>query len=415
MLDIKFIRENPEVVKKAAENKGYKVDIDRLICVDEKRRELLGKIEELRTHQNVISATKGARPTEKQINESKKIKAQIEEIAPELEKVESEFNGLMLQVPNIPTADSPVGKDESDNVELKKVGNLPKFDFPVKDHAGLGYEHDLLDIEGAVKIGGTRSYILKNELVILEQSLLRYVLDLIRKEGFTVMNVPVLVREEALIGSGFFPWGKEDTYQVNDDNLFLVGTSEASLVYYHSGETLAESDLPKLLSGITACFRKEVGTYGKDTKGFVRVHQFNKVEQVVLCRPEDWERMFNFILGIAERVVSSLGLPYRLLEICTGDMGAKNAKQIDIEVWFAGQGKYRETHSCSYLTDFQARRANIKYRDDKGNKKFVHTLNNTGIATPRILGAILENYQREDGSILIPEVLQKYTGFKEIK
>lgn len=228
------------------------------------------------------------------------------------------------------------------------------------------------------------------------------------------MNVPVLVREEALYGSGFFPFGKEDIYKVNDDELYLVGTSEASLVYYYSGETLAEADLPKLLSGITTCFRKEVGTYGKDTKGVIRVHQFNKVEQVVLCKPEDWERMFNFILGIAERIISSLGLPYRLIEICTGDMGAKNAKQIDVEVWFPGQGKYRETHSCSYLSDFQARRANIKYRDEKGNKQYVHTLNNTGIATPRVLGAILENYQQKDGSILVPEVLQKYTGFNKI-
>jgi seryl-tRNA synthetase len=414
MLDIKFIRENTAVVKKAAENKGYKVDIDRLLKVDEERRKLLSQVEELRTKQNIISNTKGAKPTEKQIAESKKVKAEIEKIAPELGKIEKEFNELMMLVPNVPTSDTPVGKDESDNVELKKVGELPKFDFPVRDHVELGYEHDILDTERAVKIGGTRSYILKNELVILEQSVLRYALDLIRKEGFTIMNVPVLVREEALYGSGFFPFGKEDIYKVNDDELYLVGTSEASLVYYYSGETLAEADLPKLLSGITTCFRKEVGTYGKDTKGVIRVHQFNKVEQVVLCKPEDWERMFNFILGIAERIISSLGLPYRLIEICTGDMGAKNAKQIDVEVWFPGQGKYRETHSCSYLSDFQARRANIKYRDEKGNKQYVHTLNNTGIATPRVLGAILENYQQKDGSILVPEVLQKYTGFNKI-
>jgi seryl-tRNA synthetase len=415
MLDIKFIRENPDVVKKAAENKGYKVDIDRLLELDKDRRKLLTEVEELRTKQNIISKVKGIKPTEKQIEDSKKIKAQVEELTPKLSKIDEEYEQLMLLVPNIPTADSPVGKDENDNVEIKKVGKIPDFDFTVKDHAELGYEHNLLDTEHAVKIGGTRSYILKNELVILEQSVLRFALDTIRKEGFTVMNVPVLVREEALIGSGFFPFGKEDVYQVNQDDLYLVGTSEASLVYYHSGETLPEAELPKLLSGITTCFRKEVGTYGKDTKGFVRVHQFNKVEQVVLCKPEEWEKMFNFILGISERIISELGLPYRLLQICTGDMGAKNAKQIDIEVWFPGQGKYRETHSCSYLTDFQARRAGIKYRDDKGNKAFVHTLNNTGIATPRVLGAILENYQQKDGSILVPEVLQKYTGFKEIK
>jgi seryl-tRNA synthetase len=414
MLDIKYIRENLKEVKDAAKNKGYEVDLDELLKLDDKRRELILETENLRNDQNKISNTKGEKPTQSDIARSKAIKAKIDSVAPELSKVEAKYNELMLLVPNTASKTSPVGKDETGNVVLKKVGKTPKFKFKVKDQVELSAIHDLMDNERAVKIGGTRSYITKNELVILEQAVLRYALDVIRKEGFDIMNVPVMVREEALVGSGFFPFGKEDVYQLDDDT-YLVGTSEASLVYFHSGETLPEEQLPRLISGISTCFRKEIGTYGKDTKGVFRVHQFNKVEQVVLCKPEEAEKMFSFILGISERIVSSLELPYQLLEICTGDMGAKNHKQVDIEVWFPAQDKYRETHSCSWLTDYQARRANIKFRDVEGNKYYVHTLNNTGIATPRILGAILENNQQADGSIKIPEVLHKYTGFKEIK
>lgn len=413
MLDIKFIRENIKAVRSAAKNKGYEIDVDRLLSIDDERRDLLKKIEYLRTDQNKISKLVG-KPERSDIEKSKKIKSLIEELLPQLTKIEAEFENLMMLVPNVPSKDTPVGKDEKNNIEIRKVGKTPRFKFKIKDHLELSYDHNLIDNERAVKIGGTRSYITKNELVILEQSLLRYALDVIRKEGFEIMNVPVIVREEALYGSGFFPFGKEDVYQISEKE-YLVGTSEASLVYYHAGETLSEADLPRLLAGITTCFRKEVGTYGKDTKGIFRVHQFNKVEQVVLCKEEEAEKMFNFILGISERIVCGLGLPYRIVQMCTGEMGAKNARQFDLEVWFPGQDKYRETHSCSYLTDFQARRANIKYRDNEGEKHFVHTLNNTGIATPRILGAILENYQQKDGSIKIPDVLQKYTGFKEIR
>lgn len=415
MLDIKYIRENIKTVKESAKNKGYEIDLDKLLKTDEERRKLLIKVEELRTKQNQISGKAKGKPSAKDIDTSKKIKKQIEDIAPKLNDVEKEFESLMLSVPNVYQKDTPIGKDESGNKEVKKWGDAPKFNFPIKDHVELGLATDILDLERGVKVGGTRSYILKNELVILEQSLLRYTLDKVRKEGFEVMNVPVLVNEKTLIGSGFFPFGRDDVYEVNEKDQFLVGTSEASLVYYHAGETLQESRLPRLLSGITTCFRKEAGTYGKDTKGIIRVHQFSKVEQVVLCNEKDGEKMFNFILNIAEEIVQSLKIPYRLMHMCTGDMGPKNAKQYDLEVWFPAQNKYRETHSCSYLTDYQARRSNIKYRDDKGEKKFVHTLNNTAIATPRILAAIIENYQQKDGSIKIPDVLQKYTGFKEIK
>jgi seryl-tRNA synthetase len=412
MLDIKFIRENLELVKKAAKDKGYEIDIDKLLVLDDKRKKLLKKLEENRFKQNEIS--KKGKPSEAEINKSKIIKAEIADIEKKVKAGEQEYLDLFLRVPNIVSKKSPKG-DEKANKIIKKVGNTPKFDFPILDHVQLGEKHNLLDMERAVKIGGTRSYILKNELEVLEHSLIRYAIDVVRKEGFQIMNVPVLVKKDVLIGSGFFPFQEEDVYQVNEEDQFLVGTSEASLVYYHSGEILAENELPKLLSGVTTCFRKEVGTYGKDNRGIFRVHQFNKVEQVVLCKEEDSEKMFNFILGISEQILESLGLAYRIVEIATGDMGAKNFRQNDLEVWFPAQDKYRETHSCSYLTDFQARRANIKYRDDKGVKNYVHTLNNTGIATPRILGAILETHQQKDGSIKIPEVLQKYTSFKEIK
>lgn len=414
MLDIKFIRENKKLVEKGAKDKGYKIDVDKILELDEKRRKLQKEIEDLKFSQNKILKNIHGKPTKKEINDSKKIKDKIEGIIPIFQKITKEFNELYFQVPNIPSSDSPIGKDENSNVEIKKFGEIPGFDFRIKDHVELGFLNDVLDIERGVKIGGTRSYILKNELVILEQSLLRFALDKVREKGFQVMNVPVLVNEDTLLGAGFFPFGREDVYEVNEKNKFLVGTSEASLVYYYSGEILDGEKLPKLLSGITSCFRKEAGTYGKDTRGVIRVHQFNKVEQVVLCKKEDGNKMFNLISGISEDIVKSLNLPYRLIQICTGDMGAKNHKQIDIEVWFPAQNKYRETHSCSYLTDYQGRRSNIKYKDKDGNKFFVHTLNNTAIATPRILASIVEIYQQKDGSILIPKVLQEYTGFSKI-
>lgn len=414
MLDINFIRENQKLVEKSAQAKGYDVNIKELLDLDEKRRDLLKGIENLRQDQNKISQSVQGKPGKSDIERSKAIKKQLDILEKKLKEVLPKYNELLMLVPNVASKDTPIGKDESGNVVRKTVGKVAKSKAEVPNHQDIAQKLNLMDNERAVKIGGNRAYILKNQLVILEQAIIRYALDMVQKEGFEIMNVPVMVREEALIGSGFFPFGEEDIYKLEKD-LYLVGTSEASLVYYHADETLAETELPKLLSGVTPCFRREVGAYGKDTKGIFRVHQFNKVEQVVLTKPEEAEKMFNFILGIAEKIVSSLGLPYRLIQICTGDMGAKNAKQYDIEVWFPSQKKYRETHSCSWLTDYQARRANIKYRDNDGNKFFVHTLNCTAVATTRLLAAILENNLQKDGSVKVPDVLVKYTGFKVIK
>lgn len=412
MLDINFIREYKNIVKKAAIDKGYSIDIDKLIRVDNKRRELIKRIESLRVEQNKLTRGLKGKPDRITIEKSRELKIKLEKLEPELAEIEKEYSKIMLLVPNIPSKDTPVGKDESKNKEIRRWGKVPKFTFPIKDHVELGEKNDILDIERGVKIGGTRSYILKNELALLEQAVLRLGLDIVRKEGFSIMNVPVIVNEEVLIGSGFFPFQKEDIYKIDDK--YLVGTSEASLVYYYANETLQEHRLPCLLSGITTCFRKEAGTYGRDTRGIFRVHQFNKVEQVVLCKEEDAEKMFNFILDISEKIIKALSLPYRVVQMCTGEMGAKNIKQVDIEVWFPAQNRYRETHSCSYLGDFQARRANIKYIDNSGEKHFVHTLNNTAVATPRILGAILENYQKKDGSIQVPKILQSYMGIEKI-
>ncbi len=414
MLDINYIRENQKIVEKSAQSKGYKINVKELLDLDESRRDLLKGIENLRQDQNKISQNVQGKPGKSDIERSKAIKKQLDTLEGKLKEVLPKYNELLLLVPNVASSDTPIGKNENDNVVRKTVGKIAKSKAETPNHQDIAQKLNLMDNERAVKIGGNRAYILKNQLVILEQAIIRYALDTVQKEGFDIMSVPVMVRGEALVGSGFFPFGEEDVYKLEKD-LYLVGTSEASLVYYHADETLAESELPKLLSGITPCFRREVGAYGKDTKGVFRVHQFNKVEQVVLTKPKDAEKMFNFILGLSEKIVSSLGLPYRVIQICTGDLGAKNAKQYDIEVWFPSQMKYRETHSCSWLTDYQARRANIKYRDDDGNKFFVHTLNNTAIATPRILAAILENNLQKDGSIKVPEVLTKYTGFKVIK
>lgn len=417
MLDIEFIKSNPEEVKKAIKTKGYNVDklVDDVINLDRKRKKLILETEELRGKRNELNKGLKKRPDKKIINKVRKIKEDFSKQEVLLKDAERKLTKKLLAIPNMPQEDVCVGKSDKDNKLIKNIGKVPKFRFKIKDHTQLGKDLNIIDIEKGVKVGGTRSYILKNEMVVFEQALLRYAQDLIRKKGFEVMSVPVLVRENVLVKAGFFPFGREDIYEVNEKDQFLVGTSEASLISYYADEILDEKNMPQKLAGVTACFRKEAGTYGKDTQGIIRVHQFNKVEQVVLCTEKQADKMFNLTLGISKEIVESLGLAYRLVEICTGDLGAKNAKQVDIEVWFPSQDKYRETHSCSYLTDYQGRRANIKYRSNTGQKHFVHTLNNTVVATPRILGALMENYQQKDGSIKVPAILQKYTGFKEIK
>jgi len=317
----------------------------------------------------------------------------------------------MYSVPNVPADEVPIGKDEEGNVVVRTVGELPKLDFEPKQHHELMEALDLVDTVRAVRIGGFRSYFLKNEGLLLEQAILNYSLKLLRNEGFTAMSAPILVNKEAMEGTGYFPWGKEDHYKTQDGQI-LAGTAEVALTAYHMGETLSEAYLPVKMVGISPCFRREVGTHGKDTQGIIRVHQFNKVEQVVytIADEDETQKWHEKMTGYAEQLLHDLGLPYQVLLMCTGDMGAGQRKKYDIETWFPGQNKYRETHSASYFNDFQSRRLGIKYQAKDGTTKHVFTLNNTMAATPRLLAAVIENYQQADGSIIVPEVLQDFVG-----
>jgi seryl-tRNA synthetase len=423
MLDINYIRNNQDLVKKSTNDKQLDSSVvDRVLKADEQRRALIQQVDKIRQQINQNAnkikqqVHKGGKPKSADVQQGKKLKDQLKKIEPELKTVTKNFNNLMLQIPNIPAEDVPVGADESGNKVVRQVGDKPQFDFKPKAHQELMHHLDLLDIQRAVKIGGFRSYFLKNEAVLLEQAILQYALQIMIKHGFTPMTVPTMVNKEALIGTGYFPWGKEDHYTTQDGN-HLAGTAEVALTAYHQGEILTKKDLPIKMVGISPCFRREVGSYGKDTKGVIRVHQFNKVEQVVYTIADEKEtrKWHEKITQIAEKILQTLKLPYQVLTMCTGDMGAGQRKKYDIETWFPGQNRYRETHSSSYFLDFQARRLNIRYQTAKGELKYVYTMNNTVAASPRLLAAVIENYQQADGSIKIPKVLQDFLGFDEIK
>src|SRR3990167_4813029 len=390
MLDIQFIRDYPERVKEAAKKKQLNPDVvDEVLRFDRKRRELIQEVEKLRAERNKLTVKDRQRWVE--------VKKRLKDIEPELKRVEAGFTDLMLQVPNIPADDVPVGPDETGNKVHKTWGKQKKFGFKIKDHVELGLALNLLDLERGVKIGGFRSFFTKNELVLMEYGLLDYALRLMMKQGFTPMTVPWLVNDKALSGTGYFPWGMEDHYSTQDGTK-LIGTAEVALTAYHQGEVLREEDLPIKMVGISPCFRREVGSYGKDTKGIFRLHQFNKVEQVVytVADEEVTRTMHDEMLGNSEELLQALKLPYHVLLMCTGDMGAGQRRKYDIETWFPGQAKYRETHSDSYFNDFQARRLNIRYPSKTGELKYVYTINNTVAATPRLLAPINENYQQAD-------------------
>lgn len=417
MLDITYIRDHAEELKQAITNKQLNPEIvDAVLTADEQRRMLIVQVEEIRQKSNahVAEIKKQGKPTPEQIEIGKQLKKQLQDVEPQLKQVEETFKDLMYQVPNVPASDVPVGKDESGNQVIKTVGEKPTFGFTPKPHQELMEKLDMLDTVRATNIGGFRSYFLKNDAVLLEQAVLNYAIHMMRDEGFTPMTAPILVNDPAMWGTGYFPWGNEDHYKTQDGQI-LAGTSEVALTSYHMGETLNEKDLPIKMVGISPCYRREVGSYGKDTKGVIRVHQFNKVEQVVYTiADEDETRLWHEkMLGFSEKLLQDLGLPYHVLLMCTGDMGAGQRKKFDIETWFPSQEQYRETHSASYFNDFQARRLNIRYRAKDGSMKFVYTLNNTVAATPRLLAAIIENYQNEDGTITVPKVLQGFMG-KEV-
>jgi seryl-tRNA synthetase len=428
MLDIQFIRENAEQLKKVAKDKNIDMDIDALIKADEERRKLLHEVEELRAEKNKASeniAKLDGKEKESAIGAMKKVDEKQQKLEKKLQTALEKYNKLMLLIPNVVHKDTPAGKDEGDNKELKKWGEVPKFDFEPLDHVTLGEKLDIIDIPRGVKTSGSRFYYLKNEGALLELALLRFTLDKLMEKGFTPFAPPLLVKYEAMMGTSYFPGGEEQAYAVGverensdiePDNLYMIGTSEVPVASYHSDELLEEGDLPKKYAGISQCFRREAGTYGKDTHGLYRIHQFQKVEQVILCKndPKESEKMHKEILENAEEVLQALGLPYRVVAVCTGDMGQGQYYKNDIETWMPSRNGFGETHSCSTFHEFQARRLNMKYKTAEGEKKYCHTLNNTCIATPRILIPLLEIHQNKDGSVTIPEVLRPYMNNQDI-
>jgi len=420
MLDMNWIRENLEMVKHTAEMKKIGLPLDELLEWDDKRRKLRQTTETQRALRNGL--TKEVERLMRQGNQvdSEAVKEQVRDINDDLTVLEAELaeadrrcRELLLLVPNPVSKDTPAGKDDADNVELRRTGSPPEFAFTARDHVELGELHDIIDIPRGVKAGGPRSYVLKGAGLYLHLAVQRLALDVLTARGFTVMDVPVIVRPEALERTGFFPTGIEQTYELNGENRWLAGTSEVSLVSLYSDE-IVETASPLRLAGMSACFRREVGSAGRDVRGLYRVHQFSKIEQVVICENDAGvsEQILQEITANAEHILELLELPYRVMAVCAGDMSQKTHKQYDIETWMPSRGAYGETHSASNLLDFQARRSNIRYRGPDGRLQYCHTLNNTAVATPRILIPLLENHQQEDGSIYLPQALRKYMDGK---
>jgi seryl-tRNA synthetase len=427
MLDIKFIRENAEKIQEAAKNKNIDLDVNNLLKIDDERKEILSKIEQLRAKRNELAQTgRQGKPTDDQIKEGREIKERLTVLEKQQQKVDDRYNELMVKVPTIPSSDTPVGKDDSENIEVEKWGNIPEFNFEIKDHIQLGRELDLIDLERGAKVSGYRGYYLKNEAVSLQMALMMLALEKLILKGFRPMIPPTLVKEFVLFGSGYFSGReynpeKDEIYKIANDEIeadgnknkedkFLIGTAEPSLLAYYSGEILEEKDLPMKLCGFSQCYRSEIGSYGKDTRGMYRVHEFMKVEMVGLspANIETAEKMHQEMVSISEELHRDLKLPYRKLQICTGDMSAGKYKMYDLEAWIPSRNGYGETGSASNFLDWQSRRLNVRYKDAGGNKKFVYMLNNTALASARTLIAILENNQQADGSIIIPEVLRKW-------
>jgi seryl-tRNA synthetase len=418
VLNIELIRNTPDVVKKAARDKGITVDIDQLLTYDEQRRQLQRDADALRAKRNSLSdAIPKLSGDEKQnaIAESKQLGPTLKALEEQLQGVEAQLRALMLLVPSPPAPEVPVGKGEEDNLEIRRVGEPRKFEFTPKDHVELALSLGLVDFDRPRKFAGARSFALIGDGVLLELAALRFALDHVVGKGFVPVAPPVMVKEVAMEGTGFFPLFREEAYHIEKDGLFLTGTSEVALVSMHRDEVLSEAELPIRLAGISACFRREAGAAGRDTRGLYRVHMFQKVEQVILCAadPEASLREHLLLLANSEEILQKLGLPYRVALACTAELGLGQIRKHEVESWMPSRNAYAETHSCSTLSDFQARRSNIRYQGPSGKPQFVHTLNNTAIASPRILIPILENYQQADGSVVIPEVLRPYLGGRE--
>ena len=418
MLDIRFIRENPEIIRSALRKRHSNFDFDRFLKADEEYRAILRETEELRASQNLAGeevSRSGAGEKEAKIAALKELKANLNRKEGALAKAERDFRKLTLLVPNIPDPSVPEGEGEENNVEIRRWGNTDKFSFPAKDHLALMRDLDLADLERGVKVSGFRGYFLKNDGAMLSLALWKYALDYMVSQGFTPFISPALVKEEILTGTGKLPQFREELYGT-DDNLFLAATAEIPMMGYHKDEILSEEELPKKYAAFSPAYRREAGSYGKDTRGLFRLHEFMKVEQIVLCRAEHQEsvRWHEELTRYSEEILQNLDIPYRVVINSAGDLPFAFVKMYDLESWLPSEKRYRETHSSSIAHDFQARRLNIRYRTPEGKTSFVHSLNNTAIATPRILQALLENHQEADGSVAIPDALQKYLGREKI-
>lgn len=420
-----------ELVKQAAKNKNREVDFEKLLELDEKRKKLIQDIDSLRAERNKNQAgvkfknAPAATPSlqgEGIKKQGRVLKENLKKLEDHLRVVAEELQQLLYTVPNVPDPVVPIGHDASGNKEIKKWGpaspagrEIPKFDYQPLDHIALMKKHDLVDFERGVKVGGFRTYFLKNEGALLEMAVLTYTYQKLAKKGYIPLIAPSLVKEFTLVGNGQFPWGREEVYHLEKDNTYLAGTAEVPVTAYFADEVLNEKDLPKKFVAFSPCFRREAGSYGKDTKGLYRLHQFNKIEQVIITT-NDYEHSLSLheeLLKNSEEVLQDLKLPYRVLLMCTGDMGEPQVKKYDVETWMPSREAYGETMSNSFMGEFQARRLNIRYRTKDG-VKFAHTLNNTAVASPRILIAILENYQQADGSVVVPEVLRDFVGKERI-
>jgi seryl-tRNA synthetase len=424
MLDLKFIRDHPNTVRDAIQKKAIKFDLDALLELDARILGLKRQTEEKQAEANRIAkeipkAAPEERPT--LVQRGKDLKLELTNLEPQLRELEAQLRVLILQVPQIPWSGAPVGPDDSFNLETRREGTPRRFDFPALDHVALIEKNGWGELERIGRVSGTRSYALRGDLALFEQALLRFAIDRLVASGFTFLTVPSYAREDAFYGHGQFPNARDQVYELASRaegadleraNLYLAGTAEVILNALHMGEILDDARMPARYVALSPCFRAEAGAAGKDTRGLMRVHQFNKVEQYVLERadPDASSRAFDDMLGNAEGILRALELPYRVLEVATGDMGAGKVRQVDLETWVPSENRYRETHSCSALHDWQARRANLRYRDTSGKVQHCYTLNNTALATPRILVMLLENHQNADGTVNVPGALRPYFG-----
>ena len=415
MIDIKLIRSDPEKYVQAAVDKNMSADIKALLDADSEMLAINQQLQDARTDQNAagkqIAELIGQDKVDA-IMAVKSLKTTIAELEEKLEKIEPKFNELMLLVAQPAADEVPLGKDDTENSELRTVGEIPSFDFELKDHVELGEALDIIDIPRGVKLAGSRNFILKGAGAMLHQAVLRLAIDQMIGKGYQLLTVPVLVNEDIMYGTGYFPLGRDQAYLAERDNKSLVGTSEVPLTAYHSEEILEAADLPKKYIAVSTCFRREAGAAGKDTRGLYRIHTFDKVEQVIIA-PNDQQQSIDFhqeILANSEDVLKALELPYRVVNVCTGDLGQGQVQKFDIETWMPSRDSYGETHSASRFYEFQARRLNIRYRDEDGKLHFCHTLNNTVIASPRIMIPLLELNQNADGSVNVPTALRAYMG-----